>query len=115
VAQTLTPDQWRNQLELLSRALDGRPADVEIASLALGDQFEAEWIAFRGITYDRKLDAVNLMLENFDHPVPRPRSLHARARLGRLESLEIVDADGAKHIIKFREPLMLPAPDAGHL
>lgn len=109
--ETLTADQIKSQLELLSQVLDGRPADVEIASPALGDQFEAEWISFHGISYDRKNDAVNLALEDFDHAVPHPRALHVRARDGRLESLEIVDAEGAKHILKFKEPLLLPAPN----
>lgn len=107
--ERLTPDQIVIQFDLLSRALQGRAADVEVASAALGDQFEAEWIAFKGISYDRKNDAVNLSLESFDHQVSHPRALHVRAKEGRLESLEIVDGDGAKHILKFKEPLMLPA------
>lgn len=44
-----------------------------------------------------------------DHMIRKPRSIAAREEQGRVESIEIVDSDGAKHILQFRDPPTLPA------
>jgi Family of unknown function (DUF5335) len=38
-------------------------AEIEVASLALGDQVEAEWLPLLGIAYDPKDDLVQVALE----------------------------------------------------
>jgi hypothetical protein len=42
--------------------------------------------------------------------IPRPREIYVDDNVGGLMSIEIVEADGARQIIKLRDPLMLPAP-----
>ena len=47
----------------LSKTLEGKQAEIEVASLSLGDQVEAEWLPLHGITYDPNDDLVEVALE----------------------------------------------------
>ena len=44
--------------------------------------------------------------------IHHPREIYLDNGSGTLTSLEIVDAEGAKQIVKLRDPLMLPRPMA---
>jgi hypothetical protein len=100
---------WRPFFDDISRMLVGKQAEVEVASLDLGDQIEAEWLPLLGISYDPKDDLVEVALDGLDHMIPRPREIYVEDDAGRLESLEIIDGDGNKQIVKLRDELLLPA------
>jgi hypothetical protein len=36
--------EWQRYFDRISKAVIGKRAEIEIASLALGDQIEAEWL-----------------------------------------------------------------------
>jgi hypothetical protein len=110
LTRKLEKSQWRSFLEYLSEMLEGAQAEIEVASLSLGDQIEAEWLPLLGITYDPKADVVEVALEGHDHIIYKPRELYFAEDPAGLTALEVVDAEGARQIIKLREPLMLPAP-----
>jgi hypothetical protein len=55
-------------------------------------------------------DIVEVALDGLDHLIPRPRELYIDNGIGSLSSLEIIDAEGVKQIVKLRDPLMLPPP-----
>jgi hypothetical protein len=42
--------------------------------------------------------------------IQRPREIYVDDGVGGLTSLEIVDADGVRQIVKLKDELMLPAP-----
>jgi Family of unknown function (DUF5335) len=65
-----------------------------------------------GLAYDPNDDIVEVALDGLDHLIPRPRELYIDNGIGSLSSLEIIDADGVKQIVKLRDPLMLPPPRA---
>jgi len=44
--------EWRAFFDRMSKALTGKRAEIEVASLDLGDQITAEWLPLIGITYD---------------------------------------------------------------
>jgi hypothetical protein len=44
--------RWRAFFDVFSNLLIGKQAEVEVASLDLGDQVEAEWLPLHGIAYD---------------------------------------------------------------
>jgi hypothetical protein len=71
---------------------------------------EAEWLPLLGLAYDPNDDIVEVALEGLDHMIPKPRELYIDNGIGSLSSLEIIDADGVKQIVKLRDPLMLPPP-----
>ena len=54
----LDKTEWRAYFDRVSRGFIGKRAEIEIASLALGSQFEAEWLPLLGIVYDPKNEII---------------------------------------------------------
>jgi hypothetical protein len=106
----LEKSQWRSYFDYLSKVLEGKRAEIEVASLRLGDQIEAEWLPLMGITYDQKDDIVEVALDGVDHLIPKPREIYVDDGGGAMISIEVVEADDTRQIVKLRDPLMLPAP-----
>ncbi len=99
---------WQPYFENVSKTLVGKQAEIEIASLQLGDQIEAEWVPLLGIVYDPKNDLVEILLEGVDHMVRKPKEIYVdQGPLG-LTSMEVIGTDDVRQIIKLRDPLMLP-------
>lgn len=110
MADTIEKPDWKPFFEHLARALAGNPAEIEVASLDLGDQLLAEWVPLIGITYDPKDDLFDVALKGLDHMIKHPRAVRTDSSDGRLIAIDIVDGDGAHQIIKFRNPVPLPSP-----
>jgi Family of unknown function (DUF5335) len=106
----LEKSKWRLFFDGISKLLEGKRAEIEVASLALGDQIEAEWLPLLGLAYDPKDDLFEVTLDGVDHLIPKPREIYIDDDVGGLMSIEVVAADGSRQIIKLRDPLMLPAP-----
>lgn len=106
----LDKSQWRTFFDRLSKTLEGTQAEIEVASLSLGDQVEAKWLPLHGITYDPNDDLVEVALEGLDHMIRKPREIFLEDWTRGLMTLEIVDAGGTKQVVKLREPLMLASP-----
>jgi hypothetical protein len=106
----LEKPEWRPFLDILSRLLEAKEAEIEVASLKLGDQIEAEWLPLIGITYDPKNDIIEVALEGHDHIIRKPRKIYLDDDVGGLTSLEVVDAEGVRQIVKLKDQLALPAP-----
>jgi hypothetical protein len=102
--------EWRAFFDWFSRGLLGARVELEVASLDLGDQIEAEWLPLLGITYDDKDDLLEIALEGVDHLIYGPREVWADLNVGELMSFEVIDDRGVSQIIKLRQPLMLPSP-----
>jgi hypothetical protein len=108
----LDKSNWRVFLDRLSKELVGKQAEIEVASLALGAQIETEWMPLQGIAYDPKDDVLELILDGLDHMIHKPREVWIdQGPLG-VGSMEIIDAEGVRQIVKLRDPLLLP-PSAG--
>jgi Family of unknown function (DUF5335) len=108
--QRLDKTEWSGFFDRVSKGLTGKQAEIEVASLDLGDQIEARWLPLIGIVYDPKNDLMEVALEGLDHMIHKPRELYIENGSDRLSSLEVIDANGVKQIVKLRNPLMLPAP-----
>lgn len=107
--------EWQGLFDHLSKILMGKRAEIETASLDWGDQIEAEWLPFLGITYDPKSDLVEIVLEgpkreNIDHLIRHPREIYIDVGGTGFRSMAIVDGDGVMQIVTLRDPLMLPPP-----
>src|SRR3984893_4539789 len=109
----LDKKQWRSFFDGVSRLLEGKRAEIEVASLSLGDQGEAEWLPLLGIAYDPKDDLVEVALEGLDHLIHHPREIYVDDDVGGLVAIEVVTTDDEREILKLRDPLMLPAPAHG--
>jgi hypothetical protein len=108
--EVIERDAWAVFCDRLSPLVDGQEAEVEVASLGLGDQIAAEWAPIVGFSYDPKDDVFSVALSGLDHLIHRPRTLAVRWRGPAVESLAVTDGEGTLHVVRFREPLMLPPP-----
>jgi hypothetical protein len=109
-ARKLDKSQWRTFFDRLSKTLEGKQAEIEVASLSLGDQVEAEWFALARHYLGPNDDLVEVALERLDHMIRKPREIYLEDWIRGLTTIEIVDADGTKQVVKLREPLMLASP-----
>jgi hypothetical protein len=101
---------WHPYFDRVTKTLDGKLAEVEVDSLKMGGQIEAEWLPLIGIVYDPKNDIVEVAMEGIDHLIHKPREVFVDQEAVLLASVEVIDADDERHIIKLRDPLMLPPP-----
>jgi len=102
--------EWKPFLDLVSQILEAKEAEIEVASLDLGDQVQAEWLPLLGISYDPNDDLVEVALDGLDHMIPHPREIYLDNGAGALTSIEIVDSAGVKQIVKLKDQLALPPP-----
>lgn len=110
MAKQLERSQWSIFFDRIANALlTGKRAEIEVASLRLGDQIEAEWLPLLGISYDPKDDVLDIDLEDHDHLIRKPREIYVEGQGLELSSLEVIDADGTRQIVILRDALMLPA------
>lgn len=100
--------EWRGFFDRMSKALLGKWAEIEVASLDLGDQIVAERVPLLGITYDSKDDLVDVALDRFNHLIRRPREITVDETSAGLSNVAVVDEDGARQVVRLKEPLMLP-------
>jgi hypothetical protein len=105
----LDKKQWRTFLDGVATLLEGKQAEIEVASLDLGDQVQAEWLPLIGISYDPNDDIVEVGLEGLDHLISKPREIYVEDGAEGIVALEIVDADNERQIVRLRDPIALPA------
>jgi len=112
-SRKLDKQEWHAFFDGVTTMLEGKQAEIEVASLRLGDQVQAEWLPLIGITYDPEDDLVEVALEGLDHMIDQPRSISVEDGPAGIVSLEIIDADDVHQIVKLRDPVLLPAPARG--
>lgn len=100
---------WQRTFDHMSKSeLVGKQVEIEVTGLNIGDQVEQEWIQLLGITYDPKSDLIEILVEGLDHLIHKPREVWVDHGPTGLVSMEVVDADDVRQIIRLRDPLMLP-------
>lgn len=99
---------WHTYFDRISKSVLGKQAEIEVASLNIGNQIEAEWVPLLGVTYDPKNDLVEVLLEGLDHLIRHPRDIYIDQGPAGLTSMEVIDADDVRQIIRLRDPVMLP-------
>jgi hypothetical protein len=106
----LERSEWRGFCIRASRGSLGKHVRIEVASLQIGFQLEAHRLPLLGISYDPKSDVLELLVGELDHLIYAPRELYVDEGVFDMISLQVIDADGVRQIVTFRDPLMLPAP-----
>ncbi|MET1115219.1 MAG: DUF5335 domain-containing protein [Comamonas sp.] len=100
---------WQKTFDQMSKSLlVGKQVEIEVTGLNVGDQIEQEWIQLLGITYDPKDDLIEILVEGLDHLIHKPREVWVDHGAIGLVSMEVVNDDDVRQIIRLREPLMLP-------
>jgi hypothetical protein len=100
--------EWEAFFDRMSKSLIGKRAEIEVASLELGDQITVEWVPMIGISYDSKDDLLDVTLDRIEHLIHHPREVVADEVDGSLASVAVVDASGARQIVRMKDPLRLP-------
>jgi hypothetical protein len=107
--QKIEKSSWKVFFDGLSKLLEGKEGQIEVVSPKLGSQIEAKWQPLIGIVYDPKKDLVEVALEDVDHLARKPREIYVDDGLGLLESIEIIDEEGVRHIVTLKDELALTA------
>ncbi len=109
-AEQIDRARWAPFFDSVTKSLIGKQADIEVASLDLGDQIKVEWTPLVGITYDHQDDLIEIALEELDHLIRSPRDVFVDFGVGGIVAIAIGDGDGNRQIVKLKDPLALPAP-----
>lgn len=110
-SRTIPQPEWRAFFDGMADVLVGKRAEVEAASLDLGDQIVAEWLPLLGVTYDAQDDLLDVAMSGLNHLIRRPRDIYVQEGPKGVETVAVVSADGMKQILHLRDPLMLPAAE----
>lgn len=101
-------DNWQSFFDLISGTLQGKLIQIEIDSLELGAQIEADKLSLNGLTYDSKDDSFVISSDQTEHVIRSPQQIFVADGKQGMNSLKIRSADGTEQIISFAEPLALP-------
>jgi hypothetical protein len=111
-ARKLDNKEWKPFFDGISKVIGAKQVEIEVQSLDLGDQVEARWLPLLGLTYDPKNDLLDVALEGLDHMIRNPREIYVDDGGAGLATFAVVDAEGARQIVKLRDPPALPTPPA---
>ncbi|RFA30512.1 hypothetical protein CAI21_05550 [Alkalilimnicola ehrlichii] len=100
--------QRQAYFERVSRHLGATRVGVEIDGLDIGAQREFDDLNLTGLTYDPRSDEVEIFTDDIDHHIAHPREVYVDDGADGLHSVEIVDGEGHKQIIRLKSPLALP-------
>jgi hypothetical protein len=101
--------EWKPLFDRLSKSLLGKQAEIEVASLDLGDQIAVEWVPMIGISYDPNDDRIDVILDRTNHAISHPTEIRIDQSSAGLSSIAILDRDGESQVIRLKDPLGLPA------
>ena len=68
-------------------------------------------MAQKGLAYDLKSDILEVVTEALDHMIQHPTKIYVEESVDGLVTVEALDSDGNKQIIKLMSPLLI-ASDA---
>ncbi len=103
----LKKEQWKQYFDRVSRVMNGKNVEIEVAALDVGIQFAAKWVPLFGVSYDDADDIIAVMAQGLNHLIRKPSTVFVESDGVDVLSMEVIDADGAAQIIRFREPLLL--------
>ena len=104
----IAKDDWRVFFDQVSATLQGKLIQIEVDSLELGAQIEADMLSLNGLTYDGKDDAFVISTDQIEHVIRSPQQIFVADGKQGMNSIKVSAADGTEQIINFTEPLALP-------
>jgi hypothetical protein len=106
----LDRDEWRSYFDGVSKRLGATRVNLIVIGLELGAQTEAQRVPLEGLTYDDDDDALDILLEGFEHRIGAPRQIHVQEDAsGRLVSFRVEDGEGHEQILQLDPSLVLAA------
>lgn len=107
-------EQWKPFFDGVSKigGLDSKCAEIEVLGLSLGDHIAAEWVPMFGVVYNPREDMLEIALEGLGHLIHKPNMIFVEESTAGLLSISVTDEDDIQHIIRLRDPLLLPGKSA---
>jgi hypothetical protein len=102
--------EWKGYFDRMAKSLEGKNVEVDVEALAIGSQVEARWLPLLGISFEPRDDLLAVMAEGLNHLIRRPLAVYAEEKMGEVVSIEVVDDEDYRHILKLSDPLLLSAP-----
>jgi hypothetical protein len=104
VTKQISRADWKSYFDRVTRQYlaDGRPeaVSIELVSPTIGDQPEASGVPLRGLVYEPKSQAFEVLLDGVDHLVFHPTEVWVIEEDDGLPStIELVQVDGAKELL----------------
>lgn len=120
MAGQIEKDKWQEFCDDLSKTYHGYEARLEIIGRTFGDQEEAAWLPFSGLSYDPHHNHFFVTLGgisshypvHLSHTIDSPTVLHTReGEHGGITSVLIVNSDKTELLIHLRQQPRLASAD----
>src|SRR5690554_902838 len=98
---TITRNEWKPYFDSVTETLVGKRAEVEVASLELGDQIVAESLPLLGITYDTQNDLLDIALggqNQLTHLIRHPLRIEVTEDGNEIRNIAVATEDGVQVI-----------------
>lgn len=100
-------NDWKYYFNLISRSLENQKVELEVSGLDIGDQIEAAWVPFDGISYDSKADCIFVHTPLLDHTIVHPTELLIAEVGDAIVAINIKDAANNTQMVHFHRPITL--------
>jgi hypothetical protein len=108
--EKLERSEWEGYFDLLSKQLGPENAEVELATLKVGDRIALDSVSLIGLSYNPKDDVFELATAAADHRIQHPRAIHLDEGPDGIRRIEVIDADDIREVIELAPPLPRPSP-----
>lgn len=118
ITTTEFPLQAIGELALRLPMPNAADVTVEVMSADLGDQVEAQRLAWHGLVYDDKHDVLEISVRGhgghtpdmFRHEIHHPTQIWAEEIDGRMKAVSIMSDEGSQTIVVFHDRPALGGP-----
>jgi hypothetical protein len=105
--------EWRHFFDQMSKlTFLGKWAELETASPEIGDQITGAKLPVIGITYDSRDDLLDVALDRANRLIRHPQMIEIEEGPIGIVAIAVLDAEGARHIIRLKQPWALPPASA---
>jgi hypothetical protein len=105
----LDETEWKAYMDRVSKHLPTTRVEMHVDGLDIGDQLEADRLPLMGLSYEPASNTLQVLGEGLQHSISGPQEIWVQEEAGSLKSLEVLDSDGHKQIIRLDRALALPA------
>lgn len=106
-SKEISQTDWKAYFNKVTKSLANRAVSVEVTGFNVGDEILAEGIMLQGLSYDAKNHLMEVSSEKVHHLIHSPERIFVSYEGGNIDSVEIIDSDESRHIIRFLHPLAL--------
>ncbi len=98
----LSKPEWEHYFDRATKNMLGQQVDVEIIGADIGDAFQEESVPLTGLSYDPHHDTFFVHATTLEHQIAHPKSVKVSEEGIELRSVEILDENDNKQIIRMK-------------